>query len=85
MSDCIDIARPASPLAGLIERLRRSAAQARERRLEREGLRKMLELDDHSLRDIGVTRGDIAYAAGLPASEDPSGSLRKLSKRGDRW
>ncbi len=45
----------------------------------------MLALDDDLLRDIGVTRGDVAYTANLPGSRDRAAELRKLSKRGDRW
>ena len=48
---------------------------------ERRGLRTMLELDDHLLRDIGVTRGDVAYAAQLPLTWNASAELLNLSTR----
>ncbi len=85
MADCITTIQPAHPLTGLVDRIRAANARVRTRRQEREGLRQLLELDDHALRDIGVTRGDVAYAARLPASENPSRALCKLSKRGDQW
>jgi uncharacterized protein YjiS (DUF1127 family) len=37
---------------------------------------KLLAWDDRGLEDIGVTRGDVQLALGLPASEDPSFRLR---------
>lgn len=36
-------------------------------------------LDDHMLKDIGVTRGDVQSAATLPYTDDPTSQLRRLS------
>jgi uncharacterized protein YjiS (DUF1127 family) len=36
----------------------------------------MLEMDDHMLRDIGLTRGDVYCSLATPASMDPSSRLR---------
>jgi uncharacterized protein YjiS (DUF1127 family) len=35
----------------------------------------MLAFDDHMLRDIGVTRGDVHAAMSAPISDDPSHTL----------
>lgn len=35
----------------------------------------LLEWDDHALRDIGLTRGDVRLALGVPIKEDPSARL----------
>ncbi len=85
MTTFIHTGRSAPFLTRLLARVRASAEQARLRRIEQKGLREMLALDDDLLRDIGVTRGDVAYAANLPGSRDRAAELRKLSKRGNRW
>jgi uncharacterized protein YjiS (DUF1127 family) len=48
--------------------------------VNRRRLMPLLELDDHMLRDIGVTRHDVAAALSLPAAEDPSPRLVALSR-----
>lgn len=39
----------------------------------------LITLDDHMLRDIGITRSDIHMAATLPCSNDPTSRLRMLA------
>jgi uncharacterized protein YjiS (DUF1127 family) len=39
----------------------------------------LLEFDERMLRDIGVTRGDVASALALPSSQDPSLRLAVIS------
>lgn len=39
----------------------------------------LLAFDDHMLRDIGVTRGDVAACLALPPLRDPSTRLRILA------
>lgn len=48
-----------------------------ERRL-RAQYREMLEFDDHLLRDIGVARSDVAFAARLPLSKNARAELTRL-------
>jgi uncharacterized protein YjiS (DUF1127 family) len=39
----------------------------------------LLDLDDHALKDIGLTRLDIRLSLALPLDEDPSTQLRLLA------
>lgn len=57
--------------ASLIERIR----HIRRRR----GLKRLLDLDDHMLDDLGVTRGEVQIATGLPLSADAATELRRMS------
>lgn len=50
------------------------------RRKDRAAFRQMLNLDDHILRDIGVTREDVIWANNLPLSQNASCQLRKKSQ-----
>ena len=56
--------------------------------LKRRRLSRLDELDDRTLRDIGIERGDIATALLLPLSLDPVHALtqgsRRCSVRGQR-
>ena len=52
--------RHSAPLAsGLLGRLGRMRARMAERRRVARDLRALLRLDDHHLRDIGLTRGEV--------------------------
>ena len=44
---------------------------------ERRHLRKLTELDDHLLADIGVRRDDVAWALNLPFSHEPFTELQR--------
>jgi uncharacterized protein YjiS (DUF1127 family) len=53
----------------------------------------LLDWDDRALRDIGLTRGDVRLALGMPFREDPSARLQewalerraaRLTTRGNR-
>ncbi len=57
--------------AKLIERVR----EIRNRRK----LKRLLDLDDHMLKDVGVTRGEIEVATNLPLSTDAATELRRMS------
>ena len=57
--------------AGLVQRARQLH---RRRRLTR-----LLDLDDQMLDDIGVTRGEVQIATGLPLSRDAATELRRMS------
>ena len=43
----------------------------------------LLELNDHQLADIGLTRGDVHHALSAPLVHDPSVMLRQVRDR--RW
>lgn len=46
----------------------------------RSGIRQMLELDDHLLCDMGITRGDVLRAANLPLDRSAGEELRRVSR-----
>lgn len=45
----------------------------------RRAVKEVWRLDDHMLRDIGLTRGDVASALATPYGRDPSTRLRILA------
>lgn len=56
----------------------------------RRGVRQMLELEDHVLRDIGVTRYDIVRASNQPLSslfggETPGEELERITRQSRYW
>lgn len=57
--------------ASLIERVRRLR--------RRRGFKRLLDLEDHMLEDIGVTRAEVQMATGLPLSTDAATELRRVS------
>ena len=46
-----------------------------QRMRNRRAVTKLLDWDDHALRDIGLSRGDVHLALGVSAGEDPSTRL----------
>ena len=48
-----------------------------QRHHDRAGFAQVHKLEDHMLADIGVTRGQVKWAQGLPASKDPGSELAK--------
>lgn len=44
--------------------------------------RRLLELDDHMLTDIGVTRGDVQQMLANRGRLDPTSSIGSLARRG---
>lgn len=63
---------PIAELAGsLLDRMQRTR--------RRKALKTLLELDDHLLRDIGVTRDEIEATMQLPLSVDAATELRRIS------
>lgn len=47
--------------------------------LRRRKFKRLLDLDDHMLDDIGVIRSEVDYAANLPLSVDAATELRRIS------
>lgn len=71
-TDTLRTGHPIHHLAnGLIERVRRIR--------RRRSFKRLLDLDDALLKDIGVTRGEVEIAAGLPSSVDAATELRRMS------
>lgn len=63
---------PIHTLTGqLIERI----GHIRRRRM----FNRLHDLDDHMLKDIGVTRGEVEIAGNLPLSVDAATELRRMS------
>ncbi len=63
------------PLHALADNLARRIAE----RLRRRRFRTLLELDDHILHDIGVTRGEVQAANDLPLSANASQELHRMA------
>jgi uncharacterized protein YjiS (DUF1127 family) len=68
------IAAGESPVTGFFKNLARNW-RARSR------VARLAEFDDHMLRDIGVTRGEIEWAAGLPLSVNAAAALEEHAFR----
>lgn len=62
-------------IARLIEWNRRRAKY----RQDRAAFQHLLALDDAMLDDMGVSRGDVVWAAGLPLKQNASLELQKVS------
>lgn len=52
----------------------------RQQKIDRDAFMTMLSLDDGLLNDIGVTRGDVMWAANLPLSTDAATALRESTR-----
>ncbi|WP_143019468.1 DUF1127 domain-containing protein [Mesorhizobium qingshengii] len=50
--------------------------------LNRLVVRRLLEMDDHELWDLGISRHDVRQALRLPLYVDPSQALSRLKERG---
>lgn len=55
--------------------LARSLAERRRNAVRRKTVKRLLDLDDRTLHDIGVTRAEARHAAGLPLTTDPLAEL----------
>ncbi|MFK5977285.1 MAG: DUF1127 domain-containing protein [Rhizobiaceae bacterium] len=88
--ECNDHTTHISRPAGLISRLisavgirlesHRKRLQAyRQNRTNRLAFRTVLRLDDHMLRDIGLTRDDVLWADQLPMSRSAAKELNKIT------
>lgn len=63
------------PLTRLVSSLADRARNHRRRRR----FNRLLDLDDAMLKDIGVTRGEVQIASGLPLSVNAATELRRIS------
>jgi uncharacterized protein YjiS (DUF1127 family) len=60
----------------LVWRMAKAVAQ---RIRNRRAVVRLLDLDDHALKDIGLTRCDVRRSLALPLREDPSTELRLVA------
>lgn len=49
--------------------------------LNRRRIAALLELSDHELKDLGLSRLDVRQVLKLPISVDPSEALREIARR----
>ncbi|MCG6883505.1 MAG: DUF1127 domain-containing protein [Silicimonas sp.] len=70
-----DAARAGHPINDWSERVFSYLRQVRRRR----GLKRLLDLDEAILEDIGVTRSEVEIAMSLPLSVDAATELRRMS------
>ena len=54
--------------------------KSRKRQADRRAITQMQKLDDATLRDIGLHRGDISWASHLPRSADVTAELELLAR-----
>lgn len=65
---------------GATRQLKDAYALRVQRRIDRQAFAQLLSLDDHILRDLGVTRADIIWAKKLPIDTNASGELEKIAR-----
>ena len=75
-----DVFRPPLESVGNpLERLSRALDARRTEIAKRRAMESLLDLDDHRLDDLGITRADIRSAATTPLSVDASTELHRLA------
>lgn len=67
-------------ISRILLKIRRAYAEYQQRRVDRDAFRNLLNLDEASLKDIGVSRNDIIYASNLGIHESASKELEKIRK-----
>jgi len=65
----------------LIETISRWSAHRRQRRLNRQTVTQLTSLDDATLKDIGLSRGDVKWAGHLPDSISSAAELDIIARR----
>ena len=60
--------------------LARAVAAYARNALRRRRIKRLVDLDDHLLDDIGVTRHEVEIATRLPFTHDPTVELRRLAE-----
>ncbi|WP_137390085.1 DUF1127 domain-containing protein [Rhodoligotrophos defluvii] len=80
MMQC-EIERTAQPSNPVYARLAKTALTLFRNWSARRKVRSLVQLEDATLRDIGLTRGDVLWASSLPVRENPIRALSEVSKR----
>ena len=79
--------RTGSASAGVLGALLQAGRSAVRAWASRRKLANLMDLDDHMLSDVGLTREDVKWALDLPFSHDPGLALqrRALRNRAQGW
>ncbi|MEE9333427.1 MAG: DUF1127 domain-containing protein [Granulosicoccaceae bacterium] len=74
----------AMPIANPLIRLEAYLVKRRNRRLDRSAMKDLLSMDDNTLNDIGISRGDVQWASNLPLSVSATTELDFIARRSHR-
>ncbi|MBX2880213.1 MAG: hypothetical protein KTR32_09795 [Granulosicoccus sp.] len=66
-------------LIDLLNNVQKKIRQRRELRISRDAMARLNELDDSTLRDIGLTKGDVIWASRLPLSVNAATELKIIA------
>jgi len=64
-----------------LKRIGAYLAKRHNRRVDRSAMRELLSMDDKTLKDIGISRGDVQWASNLPLSTSPTTELEIVARR----
>jgi uncharacterized protein YjiS (DUF1127 family) len=70
-----------STIQGSLYTLARNVRQLANAQLNRRRARKITELSDHELFDIGLTRDDVRYGFSMPFNADPTAELARRARQ----
>ncbi len=88
MTDCIDIRQDngqyfcQTPKFGIFAKGLEMLKARAKRRADRATFRYLMKLHPDILKDIGVTRGDVIWAASLPMTQNASQELERVARYG---
>ena len=79
MTDCVshEFITPKANAAGFLSHIAGNISARIKRRRDMRQLREIHSLSPHLLKDIGVRRGDVVWAANLPVELDAVKALKK--------
>jgi len=72
--------KPTKWLVALVTRTTTILAQKKRQRESRDAFKHLLGLDDSLLKDIGVSRADVQWAASLPTSVNAADALNRCAE-----
>lgn len=70
-----------TPVQRWLTSIKRFVVERYKQHLDRLAFRKMLSLNEHLLKDIGITRADVMYATKLPLSVDAAKEVESIARR----
>lgn len=71
-------------LTPIVTRLKEHFVAFQKQRESRDAFKHLLSLDDNLLRDIGVSRADVEWAASLPYSTNAASALNECAEQHKR-